>query len=1079
MNRFDHLTESQSKAVFAEGANILVSAGAGSGKTTVLSERVIRKLMDGVKIDDLIILTFTNLAAQEMKIRIKTKLKALPELAEELKRIDNARISTFDAFALRIVNDHHHLLGLPENIGIADKVLIDRLKSNCLEQTIMNAYQNQQPSFVNLVKRLFDRGDKALYLAIQTIVESIETNPEADTYLDRSDEYFARERMEDIVKSFTNMIIEDINDIRTDWTSLSDILQTSQNHRVERYQSDLEGYFSGLLAATDLEKLIAFFSAHKFPAKLRKGKDLEEDFLEDLDTHHGLLKDRLMHINKLFAKLKLLDGNTAMDDLHDLSEPVVQIAKLVKDYRSRVADEKRAQNLYEYLDIMNYAIRLFMNNDELLSAYKNRINEIMVDEYQDTNDLQEFLLNLLAEDNLFMVGDIKQSIYGFRNANPDNFLRKYLEYRNENEGIAIDLLENFRSRKQVLAGIDSIFQRTMSNDIGGIDYRDGQSMRYGFTDYDDLFGVNVDYSPELLYYDSDELPDNLNSLSSSEIEGKILSNDIIAKLDSNYQVYDTKKKRMRNVELSDFAIIADRRSGFETIRKTLVGHGLPVVVFSDEEFSASEEIQFVWHFVRLASALSGKYDIKSDLKLAFIGLARSFVYRIKDAKIFEVVVDDRLSTINDLKILAEDGNFTKLVSDLIAISEIVDRYALSDILERVYSITEIFVKLHLLDNPAARERKLDYLHERSASLSAYGLSDFAEYLDYIFQKADLDIEYAKTENQDEAAIKIMTMHKSKGLEFPICYYFGLDKRFNYSENKNLFRYDKDFGIFTKSTLNGYHDTVLHHIVDTKEYLDYVSERIRLFYVALTRAREKQILIINRKKIKEKQAIYDDLGYIRKSIRSRYRSYGDLLANLDVPTRWWVESDISDKYRKIPEVGVTELGEKPVLRSFSFHPKPIISTHFSKIVDDALSLSQKQAIDVGKQMHANFERLDFSDLENSLGSLKPHERAKIERLLSHDLFKDIEKAKVYQEHPFVFIDGTTEKFGIIDLLLVWEHIAVIIDFKLKNLDSSAYEDQLQGYRQYVKKMVSSPVKAYLYSFVDETLQEVRYEDDNLS
>ncbi len=1079
VNRLDKLTKSQKQAVLADSGNILLSAGAGSGKTTVLTERIIRKLMDGTRLEQLVVLTFTDLAAREMKQRLKDKLKDIKVLNSALKSIDSAVISTFDAFALKLVKDNHHRLGLPDSVAIADKVMMERLKTETLEKVVREHYLRNESWFEDLVRRLFNRGDEEIFKAVRLLEKSMETDPFAKKYLENIESTMNEEEQEKILDCFTGLILANVQEIIEDWEDFKAFLQPLDNEKIRRYKELMTDYYDNLALCKDVDLISDHLSGLRHPMKLRKSNDMDEDLLTDIGSKHEYLKDKVTNLAKAFKKIDYIDRETAIKDLTETKNTVIAIKRLTSEYLQELTSAKKHENMFEYTDIMNLAITLLEDNPDVLQRYRDYIDEIMVDEYQDTNDLQEYLLSLFAHDNLFMVGDIKQSIYGFRNANPDNFREKYFAYRDKLEGIAIDLAENFRSRREVLGGIDRFFRPMMSNDLGGIDYHDNQAMKFGFSEYEKHLDHNASYHPDLLFYDSKNLPEEYKQMPRPFLEAIIIKNDIARKLESGYSVYDHEHSCMRPVQLGDFAIIADRKSGFDRIRETLVNAGLPVVIYADQEFSATEEIQFIWHFVRLAAAMSNTYTIGDDLRHVFFGLARSFVYCIDDESIVTLLAGNEPSSIADLKRLKDREPFRKMITDLMQVVENQDRMDLPRLLENIYSTTGIINKLLSLEDPETRENKLDYLFERVLAMPGYLLSDLAEYLDFLFETKDIDIEYNRITNENKAAVKLMSMHKAKGLEFPVCYYYGLYKKFNYTENKNLFRYDREYGIITKSHNRSPHNTLLHHIVDNREYRRYVSERIRLLYVALTRAKEKQLIVVDIATLKAKKTPYDEKGYVRQSIRETYRSYMDLMSDLEFPVSWYREADLKERsYKQSAAISAETIPDR-TYREFVFTTTDIVREHFSRGVRRLLDPEEHSKIATGTSLHRQMETIDFHDLERSLQHRRPEIREITKKLLRHDLFANLESAEIHQELPFVIASAEKETTGVIDLLLVWKDKAAIIDFKLSNLEKEAYILQLQGYRDYVMHVTGKSVETYLYSFSDDLLKKVGENDEDLS
>ncbi|MBU1144393.1 MAG: hypothetical protein KJ971_00870, partial [Firmicutes bacterium] len=324
-------------------------------------------------------------------------------------------------------------------------------------------------------------------------------------------------------------------------------------------------------------------------------------------------------------------------------------------------------------------------------------------------------------------------------------------------------------------------------------------------------------------------------------------------------------------------------------------------------------------------------------------------------------------------------------------------------------------------------------------------------------------------DQDADAIHILTIHKSKGLEFPICYYAGLDKKFNYSENKSFFVFDKEYGLITKSFDNGFKDTIYHILLKRKNYQSYVSERIRLFYVALTRAKEKMILVTNVSKWKNTNLIYNNLGYLDVGIRRKFSSYTDVLSSIPSLSSWFQNIDI--KYESIQpdsQIALSNKFEPVSYLKFNFDAFCKEEYHFSKNSISLYSKAEKEAMHFGTMLHEALEHFDFKNVDASLSNLPVFLQDKLKPLLISFPFQNIEEAEIYQEYEFYDETIDTTQSGIIDLMLVYKSKVYLIDYKLKNTDESAYLIQLNGYADYIRKITKKPVDTYLYSLLTNEL-----------
>jgi ATP-dependent helicase/nuclease subunit A len=791
-----HFTSSQQEAITHEGGNILVSAGAGSGKTSVLTERVIRKLQEGIQLDSLVILTFTTLAASEMKHRIKDALNQLPELRAQSEMMDQAMISTFDAFALRIVSDHHYLLDLPKHIAISDRVLLDEASEWALNEVLESHYLDPSDSFKDLVMRLFARNDEMLKEAIWTLARGLETHPGRMHILREYERhYVSNETVDDIIRQFHALIMNEIRKIRQSYVALLSMLEQSTDPRAKPFAQEIDRSYQILFSDDSLEVLAVEVQNLKQPQMPRKRGE-EDDFHESVKDIYTAFRARIDQLKKRFGMFYMRKEASFREDVLETRPTILEVARLTMEYMIHLEQYKKDHQLYHFSDIMILLIQLFETHPDLLREYREKIHEIMIDEYQDTNDLQERVLEMLGHDNVFMVGDVKQSIYGFRNANPKNFIRKLHSFSRHGQGTLIELRDNFRSRKFALDATNHMFSQWMDEALGGIDYQDSEELMCGNQAYNRHFQDGASYEPEIVHYDLDRYREGNPKIPQAEIEARWIASDIVRRITSADQVYDAKLRSLRHIEQSDFAILMDRKTEFETYQKCLVDAGLMVDVFTEELFSTSEEIRFVIHFVNAVSAYLGD-DEKDLFRFSLWGLLRSFVYRVQDDEIIRLF--HAFPEMNPKKIIDQPpiSALEILCSHIKTVSETVSFLPIETVCENIYQVTNIWGLLHRLDHPELREKRLEFFSETIQSLKWYTFNDWVRYCRRLHDNRDIDIDFSLAQTK-ERGVQLLSMHKSKGLEYPICYYSGLYKQFNYTENKAFFVFDSTYGLFTKA-----------------------------------------------------------------------------------------------------------------------------------------------------------------------------------------------------------------------------------------------------------------------------------------
>ncbi len=1060
-------TTNQRKAIETKGSNIIVSAGAGSGKTGVLKARVIEKLKQGIHIDQLIILTFTNAAAAEMRTRIIDEIKNDPELALEMKRMSRAVISTFDAFCLKLVRQYHYLLGLPADINIGDTILIKKMEQEVLEEVMKFYYQNGDAEFDQMVIDHFQAGDRLIWDTVKSIGDKLLKEPNWEKRIDEYEKtYYNLDELNWQFSDYENEFLRMANEIKSLVRNMKDVLSQYHLEYIDNFLGDLDSSLQNLFEATDYSSLYSAVILVGLPRKPSTRDEAIKQYLNDSYTPiRNLIKKMQETITLTFAE----NRSKAIESVLKTKKTVLLLMDVVKSYLMKLTRTKKERNLFNFQDIMDLTIRLLEEQTEVREGLKGSIDEIMVDEYQDTNDMQDYLISLLEENNVFMVGDIKQSIYGFRDANPKNFHDRYLKYRNNEGGIAIDLRENFRSRQEVLRDVNITFNRTMSEYIGGIDYMDNQSLVYGQTAYNAL-AQHQFYGMEVLKYSFNEIKENKPESDKMAIEAELMAKDIRNRIDNGYQIIeDFKTKKFRKLRYSDIAILIDRKTDFEKISTILSKHNIPVNLYSDEPFVESPEMLFLTSYLKLLKCFMDEEYLKENFTSVFYSVARSFVYKIKDQDILDIIINHEFTKISDLDMLMDNKNFVSLHSTASALAKEVENLSNRELIEKIYFQLGVFKAISSLDNPGKKAEKLDYFALNAMDISGFDFDDLISYLELIDKNEDWDIEYSPAHPHLEA-VKLMTMHKSKGLQFPIVYVAGLGKQFNFKENKDFFIYDKEYGLIANVMEEGYYPTYQRFLYLQEARRIYVSERIRLLYVTMTRAQENLILVLNNDDFKEGLQEVGLGGYIKDDIRMEYNRYSDLLSSVNIFSL--KEPHYHDQIREDIEMNdqVKETG-KIHYRQFDFRSEELTKDRYSKSSSTLLNDDIIASIEYGDMIHRMLEDFDYTNIDISISKLPPRIASSIRKLLDSDILGLGQNPEIYQEVEFVHENETGLHHGIIDLMTVTKTKAVIVDYKSSNLDDDAYERQLAGYRDYVGKTLKVAVECYLFSILGGELRKI--------
>ena len=1036
-------TNEQLDAINLEGENILVSAGAGSGKTAVLTTRVIRKLESGVGIDKLLILTFTNLAANEMKTRIRNEIKKKIELSEELKKIDSSYITTFDSFSLSLVKKYHYLLNVKKSVNIIDSNLLNIKTSEFLDEIMEEEYQLRNNDFTKLINDFCVKDDSEIKRSILSINDSLNLKYDKENYLDNYiNNYFNSEFVDKNICKYLELINNIIREINKYLTKISNEVDSDYYHK-------LSDNILPIINSNDYLEIKKSLLFDRLPNLPRGSSDTAKTIKEIISDNIKTLREltRFSDIEELAKTVSLT------------KDYVEAIIRIIKKLDKKINDYKYENDLYDFIDICKLAIKIVKDNKNICEEIKNSFNEIMVDEYQDTSDLQEEFINLISNNNVYVVGDVKQSIYRFRNANPDIFREKYNNYSKGINGKKIDLLKNFRSRKEVLDNINLMFNYVMSELIGGANYIKDHQMVFGNSLYNDIGKTNQNNNLEIYSYPYDKD----SKFRKEEIEAFIIANDIKEKVTNHFKIYDKKKKVLRDISYSDFSILIDRSTSFDLFKKVFLYKQIPLSIYQDEKLTNSEIFMVIRSIFKLIDLVyEKKYD--KEMEYAFLSVGRSFLFSYTDEELFDIVTNN-------------DYEKTEIIVKINNILNDISSKTISMILDDIVSEFDIYENLRRIPNIESNYVKLEYIYSLANNLNqmGYTFKDFDEFLaDVLTSKNDIKFSMNK---EDASSVKIMTIHTSKGLEYPVCYFPGLYKRFNIDEIKGRILYNNNLGIVTPYNDEGLSYSFLYELLKRDFYQDEISEKIRLFYVAATRAREKMIFIVP-ESIKENEEYENDS--VATDIKLSYRNFQDILTSIKS------KLDLYTKNIDISSLNLTKdynlINSNNLFNNLSKLDKkieitntPVINvikkeeSHFSKSNAKVFNKNEKEKMEFGTKVHYYLETLDLHNPD--LSDIESPYKEKVEAFLNSDLLNNISKAKVYQEYEFMEEDIDEEKHGVIDLMLEYSDYIDIIDYKLKNIDDEAYSKQLNGYKNYIEKLSKKPVNIYLYSIMDERYQKL--------
>lgn len=1023
-------TNEQQLAIGHEGENIIVSAGAGSGKTAVLSERVLRKLKSGVGIKQLLILTFTKAAAAEMRERIRANIKKNPDLASQLLELDGAYITTFDSYSLSLVKKYHYLLNVSKNIQIGEASVFTIRENEFLDEILMRRYENPTSDFTKLIYDFCTKDDDSLKKSILKINHALDLRYDKVEYLTSYIDTFYQP---DTIESYCHLYVSKLFSLQEE---MQNIIESLCPLLEEKVSEKVYSFYRKFLDSKTYDEMVGSLD-ERAPQTPRNSEDDVKAYFAKLSELRKRAKDYLMYPS--YQEIK--------DAIWATEGYAKEIVSILLELDQKMMELKHEEDTYDFTDISKMAIQLLLDHPDIKEEVKQSFQEIMIDEYQDTSDLQETFISLIANHNVYMVGDIKQSIYRFRNANPYIFKEKYENYQKGIDGFKIDLNKNFRSRKEVLDNVNLMFDLLMDSVVGGADYKASHRMVFGNTSYEEQGKSDTSHQMEVYRYDYDKS----SEYSKEEIEAFWIAQDIKKKIESGYLVYNFKEEnaKPRPCKYQDFVIMLDRSTNFGLYKKIFTYFGIPLAVKKDESIKSTTDLLL---FSNILTFIFKIYHHEYDTMYyhTYASIARSFLFSLSDQEIFQTITGKRIAE-SSIYQLAEP------------IAKELDGLSTTELLDRILTAFSYYEKLLCVGDIDSALARIDNLKRIAKGFESIGMtpSMFQEYLVELTENDQLDLKYKVSEDASNA-VQIMTIHASKGLEFPICYFASLDVKFNMRDMNDRFLYDNKTGIITPYFKEGIGDTILKSLYKERYTMEEVSEKIRLFYVAVTRAKEKMIFVLPSREW-DKGTDYDS--------KVSWSSLADMLDSIrDVLSPYTLSIDLKEiplthAYHTLTKKEYPTSFSHYVEEEISIPVKPIGQERFSKTTSHILSKQELRAMKFGEHMHEVFESIDI--LHPNLEKLSKFEKEKVTLFLKHDIVRNAPQA-VYQEYEFMTeLDGKMQH-GIIDLLLQYENRYVIIDYKLKEVTDEAYRKQLDGYKKYIYQKTGKPVEAYLYSILDDRM-----------
>ncbi len=913
-------TTEQQQVIDLRNRNILVSAAAGSGKTAVLVERIVKIITDKnhpVDIDHLLIVTFTNAAAAEMRERIGNAIeKALDEqpgnehLLRQLTLIHNAQITTIDSFCLYVVRNHFHEIDLEPNFRIGDEGELKLLREDVLGRVLEQNYEEPSEAFSDFVEGYASgRTDAALNEMILQLYEFSRSYPWPEKWLDSFVGAYRIETREELDRAeWLAPLTENICFVLKDCEQLlkQALAITQQDDGPDMYekavQSDLEKY-EGLSRLTSFCELSGALSDIKYD-RLASSRGFEGD-PDKLELVKSLREQAKDVVKKLCRQYFFCSPEMMIEQLERTEPMLEEVVRLTKQFADEFAAAKRRKNLVDFHDVEHFALQILVDEEtekakKTAEEFRDTFEEIMIDEYQDSNEVQETLLRSISreergENNIFMVGDVKQSIYRFRLARPELFMKKYDSYSlKESTTQRIDLHKNFRSREEVLTCTNDIFYKIMVRSLGNVEY-DAEAALYPGASYP----VSADFTPEILLAGSnDELLEDTELTDKKTLEAKIVAEEI-KHLMKTQPVTDKAAGTLRAAHYSDIVILLRSLSGWEdSLVEVLNENGIPAHTVSSTGYFSTVEVQTVLSMLRLLDNPRQDIPMAAVLRSPMAGLTDEelAVLRLEDGSVpfHEAVLElaeglyeegGQIEISNSEEDQKQGRNADEKTENHIEITahrKLLKFYKKYKQLRQlvpdtpIHELIEIILREtgyghYVAAMPAGNRRtaNLNMLLEKAAAYektSYKGLFHFVRYIDEL-QKYDVDFGEADMVGENEDVVRIMSIHKSKGLEFPIVIVSGMGKNFNKQDTRSKMVLHPELGIgldYMDGKKRIKSPTIAKKAIAKQIDLENLGEELRVLYVALTRAKEKLILTGTLKDAPEKLEFFRQQANLSKA-----------------------------------------------------------------------------------------------------------------------------------------------------------------------------------------------------------------------
>ena len=912
-------TNEQKQAIEEKGSNILVAAAAGSGKTAVLVERIINRILnDKIDIDKLLVVTFTNAAASEMRERILDaiykKIEEDPsniELQRQITLLNKASICTIHSFCLDVIRNNFYEINISPNFRIGDTAEIELLKQETLDDLFEKKYFEEDEDFLKLVDTYTGyRGDEPLKELVMEIYKFIQSSPFPRKWLEEKvEEFNIKDLSLDFAKTkWGKLILEEYEkNIEETILGLKNVKQDLDlNPELEKFSQvirldleNLELLKANLDSWDKVYELSQRFSFTKWPVDRKIQSSIKDEAKEKRDK-----------INKKFKGIKdkifIYTSKEAIQDLQEVYEILNLLKKVVLEFEETYGKVKLERNVIDFNDIEHLALKILLKEEdgeyvptEVAKKYKEKFEEIAIDEYQDSNMVQEYILTSISKgNNIFMVGDVKQSIYKFRQAMPELFLGKYEKYKlkkdkTENDDLKIQLFKNFRSRENILSTSNLVFQEIMSKKLGDVEYNEDEYLNLG-ANYPDI--ENVDFAGkteiDVINLNKNQIEEAEDTENNERIEDSILEAKYVAKkiqelINSNYYVFD-KKQGYRKITYKDIVVLLRSTATLAPIyEKEIADLGMPVFSDTSSEYLNSVEIQTIISVLKIIDNPMQDIPLVTVMRSMIGGFTDNDLIEIrladKNCNFYESILKAQVQVSEELRI--KINNFLEKIENWREANEYLN---LDELIWKIYLDTGYYNYVGLMQNGKLRQANLKMLFERAKqyeSASFKGLFNFINFIDKL-KLSSGDLGSAKIIGENEDVIRIMSIHKSKGLEFPVVFLSSTGKKFNMQDLNKKVLLHQDIGLgptYTNYEKKIEYPTLAKEAIKIVTKREVLAEEMRVLYVALTRAKEKLVITGIEKDVndsidskqKELEIYKDNIeNKMNPNLVGKYKSYID-------------------------------------------------------------------------------------------------------------------------------------------------------------------------------------------------------------